>query len=183
MKIRGWADADAGSQLLIGPWTHGGLTECSVGHQQSSGKSTFDQIEHVIRFLNQILPRQKLQRGNSASSVRMQRQVNGLKLYTPTRDSLWALPADSPLWVRTARWPACWCKVTTGLRQTERQCNPQYFSCTRSLKHSNWHACACKSPNFSVHQRARYSSCWEQYWKIFPLLYMLLSFCSSDKVT
>ena len=54
----------AGSQLFLGPWTHGGITNNPVGHREKASKSGFDQIGHILRFLEE-----SLQGGSSASSI------------------------------------------------------------------------------------------------------------------
>ena len=44
-----------GSQLFVGPWTHGGITNNPVGHDQKASRSNFDQIGHILQFLEEAL--------------------------------------------------------------------------------------------------------------------------------
>lgn len=45
----------AGSQLIMGPWTHGGLLNNSVGHATSGERSKFNLAAHILRFLAETL--------------------------------------------------------------------------------------------------------------------------------
>lgn len=40
---------------MIGPWTHGGLRDNSVGHQPTAAQSRFDQLGHILQFLETTL--------------------------------------------------------------------------------------------------------------------------------
>ena len=45
----------AGSQLLLGPWTHSGLLDNSVGHHRHGAPSRFSSRAHILRFIEQAL--------------------------------------------------------------------------------------------------------------------------------
>ena len=45
----------SGSRLVIGPWTHGGLSNNPVGHQQQSSKSRFNQVKYAVQFMDHTL--------------------------------------------------------------------------------------------------------------------------------
>lgn len=41
--------------MILGPWTHGGITNNPVGHDQRASRSKFDQIGYIVPFMEGAL--------------------------------------------------------------------------------------------------------------------------------
>ncbi len=48
----------AGSEIVIGPWSHSGFLDNRVGHVQSGKRSRFNHLTHAISFFDRCLGRQ-----------------------------------------------------------------------------------------------------------------------------
>ena len=48
----------AGSELVIGPWSHSGFLDNRVGHVHSGKRSRFNHLTHAISFFDRCLGRQ-----------------------------------------------------------------------------------------------------------------------------
>lgn len=70
----------AGCQLILGPWTHAGLLNNSVGHAPSGMRSKFNLKAHVLRFISETLSSPAgmlLGEGESSPAPNQLNAVNG----------------------------------------------------------------------------------------------------------